>query len=375
MSSTLFVLIFVYLSAIIISTVILTVLFVRSSRSAVYYGLISGNLAIIVSLTVRIFEFFSPHATIRLILIHINLMTSAIILAFLFQLIYSLVTRNRPPLLLQMIEGAAVLVLYVSSLAMLPIIRAGYQVDRSPLLFQIYMALPLLLDLVFTGLMLYAIRVHQINMMVLSFARIMTVLPDTVFVFDKDGMIIDNNSQITELSGCRDRDELSLALASIGGADYGVLVGNIKQPAKRIMGEFNWTKQDDLEQQTWVWSSQAVRNKRGTAVGSYLLLSDRTRPRSISTRLQRQNEELRQINKQLSDYSLLVGQYAEAATRHEVAAIIDSSVRQRLNAASGQLRAAEVATGEDQKARLQILISDCRQALADIRALVSRLAE
>ena len=374
MSSTLFILIFIYITAIIVSAVILTVLFVRSSRSAVYYGLISGNLAILVSLTVRLFEFFAPYATIRLILIHVNLMTSAIILAFLFQLIYSSVTRNRPPLLLQMIAGAAALILYVSSLALLPVITSGYQVDRSPLLFQIYLALPLLLDLVFAGLMLYAVRVHQINMLVLSFARIMTVLPDTVFVFDKTGRIIDTNSQIAELSDCRNSDELSLALAALAGAVCKNLTSSIKQPGKRIMGEFNWTRPGDLEQ-TWVWSSQAVRNRREAAVGSYLLLSDRTRPRGISTQLQRQNEELHQINKQLSNYSLLVGQYAEAATRHEVAAIIDSSVRQRLNAASGQLRAAEAATGEDQKARLQILISDCRQALADIRALVGRLAE
>ena len=374
MSSTLFILIFVYISAIIVSAVILTVLFVRSSRSAVYYGLLSGNMAILISLTVRLFEFFSPYATIRLILIHVNLITSAIILAFLFQLIYSLVTRLRPPLLLQMIAGAAALVFYVSSLTLLPMITAGYQVDPSPMLFQIYLALPLLLDLVFTGLMLYAIRVHQINMLVLSFARIMTVLPDTVFVFDKTGRIIDTNSQIAELSDCRDGDELSLALAARAGSDCKDLTSSIKQPGKRIMGEFSWTRSGDLEQ-IWVWSSQAVRNRRGAAVGSYLLLSDRTRPRGISTQLQRQNEELRQINKKLSDYSQLVGQYAEAATRHEVAAIIDSSVRQRLNAASGQLRAAEAATGEDQKARLQILISDCRQALADIRALVGRLAE
>ena len=374
MSSALFVLILIYLSAIIFSTVISTVLYVRSSRSAVYYALIYGNLAILASLSIRLFELLVPDATTRLVLIHISLICTAIILVFLFQLIYTLVTRNRLPLLLQMIEGAGVLVLYVVSLNLLPMIKDGYlQLVRVPL-FTAYLILPMLLDAVFVALMVYAIRAHLINMTVLSFAWVMTALPDTVFVFDKTGAIVDTNCQLSELGSCRNREELSRCLTSLceGGCDD--LVRVVRQPGRRSTGEFAWVREDG-DSQTWVWSSQSVHNQRGHQVGSYLLLSDRTRPRGISLQLQRQNSELRLINRQLSDYTRLVGQYAEASTRQEVAAFIDTSVRQRLNGAARQLQTATIAEGDARQSILQTVISDCRQALADIRTLVGRLTE
>ena len=108
-------------------------------------------------------------------------------------------------------------------------------------------------------------------------------------------------------------------------------------------------------------------------VGFYLLLGDITLTRNISLQLQSQNRELKEINRQLSDYTQLIEQYAGAATRQEVASFIDVSVRQRLDAAMDLIGQALKMPPAERRPLLKTLIAESRQALADIRALVSRL--
>ncbi len=372
MDSALFIQSLLYLPAIIAAVVITVVLYARSSRSAAYYALITCNSAVLAGLFLHMLELHAPNTTLLSVVVIAGLIVLSLTVFLTIQLAYTLVTRSRLPLLLQMISGAGALIVFFFIFNFLDLIIDADQIGSDDIFFRIYQLLPLFFMIAYSLQLIYALSRHLINITDLSFDRIMLVVPDTVFVFDRSGNLIDHNSANPAFAGAGSRDELLARIMNGCEGGCSALARAMQNPGTRAGGELEWSPNEDVTL-TWLWCCQALKNKRGRMAGFFLLLSDITPTRNISQQLQRQNRELKEINRQLSNYAQLVEQYAGAATQQEVAAFIDTSVRQRLTASADLIVQALDSRPDSRKPLLQILINESRQALADIRALVGRL--
>jgi hypothetical protein len=363
----------IYLTALVLSTGLTCSLLVRSNRTAVFHVLSLFNFFVLAGLFIRLLEWHAPNSALTDLFISAGLVALCSMLALLVQVIYTVLTGLRFSLLVQMISGAGTLVLIFMAMTFLPRIRSAYRILSSDIWFRIYLLLPLIVFLVSGPFIAWLISRRHLNMTTLSFDRVMPVLPDAIFVFDQDGILVDHNSRDPVLSACADRDQIIDALRSHCGGDYRNLVRALLNPGQRVSGEIEW--RDEQEQVAiWAWRLQAIRGQRNRLIGSILLLTDMTSARTTAHLLEAQNDELRRINRRLSEYSDLPERYAGAATEQEVAAIIDTSIRQRLEQARTLLTDAENEAAQASQKQIAVtVIRECRQALADIRALVGHL--
>ena len=101
-----------YLIAAMAAVSIAVGLYVRSSRSAVFYTLLSCILSILLTLMLRLVELYAPNETILSLMIAAGLLSLSLTVFLYIQLVYTAVTRSRFPLLLQMFSGAGALIVF-----------------------------------------------------------------------------------------------------------------------------------------------------------------------------------------------------------------------------------------------------------------------
>lgn len=360
-----FYLVGLYLAASVFSLVLAVSIRLRASRSAASHV---GSLYfsfVLISLLLRLLEWHAP-SDLSIWLVRTGLVASCIALMLLAQGIAIALTGFGFPLLAQMLVGAATLALIVVSFPFLPQLTGTGPYGSLKLGQRLFLLMPLLLFLAGLVLVAWLLRQRRLNLSRLSFDRVMAILPDQLFVFNRDGLLVDHNSRDPLLAGCRSREALAARFASPRG-----LLQALRQPEQRASGELAWEQNDPPR--LWSWRVQTLKNQRGQVIGSLLLLSDITDARRTAAELEQQNLELGRVNRALADYSDLIERYAGAATEQEIAGLIDSSIRQRLVQAREDLDQALATSGEGQMQLAGRVSAACRQALADIRALVARL--
>ncbi len=362
----------IYLVALVFAAWLAAVLFIRANRSTVFTLCATSQVLIVFSLLLRLLEWFAPDLLLGGFFISAGLIVACVVLVLLAQVFYTALTGLRLSPLIQMISGAGTFVLILISLSRLSFIRQAYRDQAKEAWFVLYLLLPLLLLLLSMALLGWLIRQRSLNLTNLSFERVMSVLPDEIFVFDREGLLVDHNSRDSQRSHCMDREQLGQVFRAHCPQGCRDLLRALLQPGQRVGGELGW--QDEAEGESiWSWRFQAIRDQHGRPVGAILLLTNLTAVRQAARLLEKQNQELRKINQQLSDYGDLIARYAEASTQQEVAAVIDSSIRQRLEQAGRTLDTTCQVERDEQQRLVEAVLRDCRQALQDIRALVGRL--
>ena len=361
-----FYLVGLYLAASLVSLVLTVSILLRASRSTASHISSLYFALVLIGLLLSLLEWHAP-ADLAVWLVRAGLVASCIALMLLAQGFALAQTGFGFPLLAQMLVGAATLALIVVSFPFLPQLAGSGPYGSRTLGQRLFLLLPLLLFLAGLLLTAWLIRQRRLNLSRLSFDRVMAILPDQLFVFNRDGLLVDHNSRDPQLALCRSREALAELFASSDA-----LLQALRQPEQRASGELAWGRDDPPR--LWSWRVQTLKNQRGQVIGSLLLLSDITDARRTATQLEQQNLELSRVNRALADYSDLIERYAGAATEQEIAGLIDSSIRQRLVQAREDLDQALPAREDAQIQLAGRVAATCRQALADIRALGARLS-
>ena len=317
----------IYLVALVFAAWLAAVLFIRANRSTVFTLCATSQVLIVFSLLLRLLEWFAPDLLLGGFFISAGLIVVCVVLVLLAQAFYTALTGLRLSPLIQMISGAGTFLLALFALSRLSIIRQAYLDQAKEAWFVLYLLLPLLL--LSMALLGWLIRQRSLNLTNLSFERVMSVLPDEIFVFDREGLLVDHNSRDSQRSHCMDREQLGQVFRAHCPQGCRDLLRALLQPGQRVGGELGW--QDEAEGESiWSWRFQAIRDQHGRPVGAILLLTNLTAVRQAARLLEKQNQELRKINQQLYDYGYQIARHDEAATHQEVAAVIDSSNLQRL---------------------------------------------
>ena len=374
MEMILYFLTWAYLSAFIILVCVSAVVFFRSARTPLYYAQILCCLTLLASLFIKMLQWHAPPSQLLHIIIIIDLLVWATALAAVFLGYYAAFFRRRIPLFLQMVSGAGALMLFLISTQLVERLSRSYETKTVTHLFIFFLCLPLLLFLIYLPLLLTLIRKHLLNTTSLSFYQIMHLIPDTVYVFNRQGELIDQNQTIHFLSDCQNLQQLIDAFEKHSISNCQDLLLALENPGQRVRGELNWLDGPDSAE-TWSWSCQALHKKRGKIVGTLLLLTNLSGTRQASHQLQQQNDELSRINQQLSDYREVIENYAGAATRQEIAHVVDASVSRRLDESLNKLKKACSSTSYESNLLIRAVVTECRQSLADVRDLVKRLSE
>lgn len=372
MNILIFVLNWIYLLAISILAIMISVLYVRSSRTQVYYPLSLSGLSLLLLMLMRVLEVNSFSRPFLPAIISLGFMLLAVIAVLSVQTIYIIISRSRFPLIFQLFSGAAALLVFFFLLRYVEPIQQQYQDMSFSSEFIIYLLLPYLTFLVFVLLFIFLAGKNHINLTVFSFDKVMLAIPDKIFVLDRDGYIVDQNHRGDIFSHCRDTADLISLIGRCSGAGGEKLARVLTDLDQQGRDEIEW-QLDSLESRIWNWSFQPVKSTRGKNAGYILIISDMTASRGISQQLQIKNDELSRINQKLSGFSEQFDKYSSAAARKEIADIIDKSVRQKLDHSTLILRDLSYVEDEVPRDKILTVIGYCRQSLEDIRSLVSRL--
>lgn len=374
MTGFIFILNWIYLVSVAIMTWITTLLYVRAYRSHIYFPFSLGSLLLLLSMALRILEMqISPDPYLSL-LITVSLLLLSVALVLLGQTLYTLITRSRFTLIIQMLAGAGALLLFLFALRFVEAANLAYTRDYLSAEFIFYLLLPQLLFILYAVLFIYLVSRNHINAIGLSYDRAMLTLPDKIFVLDRRGYIIDRNQKDTLFLNCRNNNDLIQAVRQLDIHKNPSFYEVLSSLSRDSRGEIEWQMRDG-QPELWSWIFHSVKNRRGKISGFILIFSELTRIRSATRKLQAQNDELTNINNQLSSYAELIERYSDAAVLKEIADIIDVSVRNRLDRSAKILENLEVSDSRSKKIKISLVIGECRQALTDVRSLVNRLTK
>lgn len=361
-----------YLLTLIAFTCLSAVLYYRANRTVIYYPQITCCLLIILSLMLKLLQWQAPPQSILYVLIFIDSIVWSTALLVIFMAYHAAITRSRLPLILQMICGAAALLL---ASFLLTGTGATFEDHVSLNLTErlmVHALMPLALIALYLPLILVLLRKHVINTSRLSFYQIMPMIPDTVFVFNRQGRLTDRSRMENFIQEPLPLPDFCKWIQNHCHGDAKALVAALQNPGTRVRGEISC--HGPSPQRVWSFSCQALHKKGGQKLGVLVVLSDVSESRMASRQLQEKNETLNHINRQLSDYSEVIENYAGASTQQEVSMIIDATVRDRLDTVCRNLQAAKAAPSWQQNPCIAAMLDECRQSLADIRHLVRRLS-
>lgn len=362
----------VYIISLLVSVALTCTWLLRPGRSVVSHVLPVYQFSISAGLFFRLMEWYAPDQNTMYLFIAADFAALSVALFLLAQVLFMAISRRRLPTLIQMSSGAGAVIVFFLLLSFMSRIRDAYASQSNDLLFSIYLFFPWILFLMSLVMIGWLTRMKQVNPRYLSFDRVMSVLPDTIFVLDRDGQIVDRNQGEPLLSSCDSREQLIASLKHHGRGSCKDLIKALQQPGHRVSGEIKWTNTDQTVR-IYAWRYTAIENQHGRFAGSLLIFTDMTEIRRSVQLLQEQNDELRSINRRLSNTRDLANRYAGAATEQEVATIIDSSIRHRLEQARDRLNEILAKTSDRTTEQVQAVLQECRLALSEIRTLVNRL--
>ena len=363
--------------AIAIMTCVTVGIYSRSNRSAVYYPLSLCGLVIILTLFLKLMEIHAIGSPAIQIFISLGLLFFSVVLVLFIHILYVLFTRARFPLIFQMLSGAGALMLFFILMQYTAPVRLAYIEQTFHFQFLLYLLLPYLAFIFYLPLLIILIKKHRLNATGLSFDNVLRIIPDQVLVFDRTGRIIDRNHSDHLFGECQSISELSQTLREQGGKNERLLMTALTRLNQRSQGEIEQTDKNQSFR-TWSWTFQPVKNRKGSKIGYILIFSDMTHIRDLSLQLHAQNNELKDINRQLSNYTELIERYSGAAAQKEIADIIDRSVRLKLDQMAQNLSAVSESKSDDRQVMqvmVDAIIRECRLALTDIRSLVYRLTK
>ena len=201
---------------------------------------------------------------------------------------------------------------------------------------------------------------------------------DRVAVFDLNGNLVDMN--LCALQG---------KLIPMEGETLRHYLEKINQYSKQgsldidqiaLLVDDSYENEIDIELDNittyYNFSAYVIRNKHGEKLGTVCKLRDITENKLISIELDNKNKELQNLNKELGTYLQIADRLAEEEERANIAREINSTIGQKLTEVLSVLEVIKLTSNKDSdvfEKPLNEAIENCREVLAEIRVVVSRL--
>jgi signal transduction histidine kinase len=315
---------------------------------------------------VKLLEIVSPTAEIRTVYVNIQFVIALLFVVVLLGFVVSMYLKK--------IFSHQVLIALLMGVVLIMVITKLYFVYQH-ILISTGILLAMLMGI---NLTIFFNRFKIFPEMEISLDNIVENVKDRVAVFDLHGTLIDKNLRALENT-----------LIPTSNIALEFFVEQINTFAKQSVLEINKIRSledDSYENEVciemagqltyYIFTASALKNKRSEKVGTVCTLRDITENKLISLELDQKNKDLKSLNLELENYISLADSLAEEKERAQIAREINSTIGQKLTEILSVLEVIKL-TGQEDAAifekPLNEAIASCREVLAEIRVVVSRL--